>query len=314
MYSPAPHLVRGAAWAALVGVALLATPGSAFAIVHGRTARLTAIRADGLTFAASGDAALEYGNLRRLRLGGSIFLRYDIPRAGTSTRADQPPELSERFAFVASGLFGTNGRYIDDGLREDLGDRPNNFNADLDEGVAVERAYVAGRWTHKWSQLLGTDLLVQYESDAFIDLRLRVLAGVLGRLDVLISEQVKANFRTGYLLELESVRLRLNEGPNGEAVLNDFHGSDLTNHRWASSASLSGAIVPDRLLVELAAYVQPRLDDFGDTRFLGIADVEVTINEHFSLGVQFSGALDTRPPGHVLQEDLRIQNSLRVVF
>jgi hypothetical protein len=151
------------------------------------------------------------------------------------------------------------------------------------------------RYTRMVVPRFGGELFLQGQYDAFLLLSRRLLAGVGLRVEIVHREEAGLWGGTGVMGEEE----QLSDGTNNQAV--------------RSTSYLSGrvALAPHLLLVN-TAYLQPRLDDPRDARFLDELRLETKVNTWLTLGTTAVLRYDSRPPAEVETTDLSIGASASI--
>jgi hypothetical protein len=169
--------------------------------------------------------------------------------------------------------------------------------------VFVSNGFLHARYTRMFVPSFGAEVFGQAQFNEFLLLQGRYLGG-LGARAVLISEPwIEAQLGTGYMLEHE----RLNVEP-------PYSSSDL-NHRWTTYLRFALHLVEDRVTIANTAYVQPRLDDFGDHRILSEGELEVSAGAGFSVALGLYLRYDSEPPTPELKRlDTTFQNRVKLRF
>jgi hypothetical protein len=152
------------------------------------------------------------------------------------------------------------------------------------------------RYTHMWVPRFGTEAFAQLQYDRFLDLRERLLLGGGVRIDAVHSARASVWGGTGAMFERET----LSEGTVNVAV------------RSTSYLTVRWQIVPDHLTLSNTAYLQPKVDDPADFRFLDEGRLAATVTKALTIGTDLVVRHDARPPVDVLTTDVRLGMSVQI--
>lgn len=222
---------------------------------------------------------LAAGNLERVDVGGKgqVQLQTLHPHVDRT----RPPFPRARVLLLASGAY-----------------------AEVEGVVAASQAFVHVRSTSMWLPRVGSEVYGQAQRDAFLRLQARAVAGLAARFAVVHGEVLQLDAGTGPMVEYE--RYLEPEELGGRAWTRAV--------RWSSYAVARAATEAEGLLAQTAAYLQPRVDDPSDLRFLSESQVDVRVIGDLSLGLRLTVLHDTRPPPDVEPTDLRLTNVLKLAL
>ncbi|MEM6291304.1 MAG: DUF481 domain-containing protein [Myxococcota bacterium] len=175
-----------------------------------------------------------------------------------------------------------------------------NFNGN----DVTDSGFMHTRYTRMVRPRIGAETFLQAQYNAFTRLRSRMLYGLGARVDAVHRPAFRLWGGSGYMLEYE-----INATADG-----DPHPAETFNHRWTSYVTAEGSLVDGQLRLRNTAYVQPRLDDFGDLRLLDSAQIEAAVGKVFALGIDFELQFDSRPPAGIARRDVQLGSYLRLRF
>ncbi|MFK8001876.1 MAG: DUF481 domain-containing protein [Polyangiales bacterium] len=238
------------------------------------------------------NAAYATGNIESVNLGGSGALHYvrlfaDPVEPASEADPDEPCEDPPKALVHARDhtFFAVSGGW-----------------ARINESVWLNNAFAHLRHTHWFIPEFGFDAFAQIQHNDITALNRRILAGAGVRVDAIYERMGTLAFGTAYMAEWEE-----NEIPAG-----GVHPVSPLNHRWTSYVTAHLELADGKLVISDTLYIQPRFDSFSDFRVLNEFDLQVAINDHFSLGLAVRVRHDSRPPDEVKPTDLQFTNSIRV--
>jgi hypothetical protein len=150
---------------------------------------------------------------------------------------------------------------------------------------------------HRWMW----EVFAQHEYDAFRRLEVRALTGTGPALRVIDSKDAWAVIGAAYIIEYE----RFGEGPYADSDRRDVA------HRASAYATASVAF-DTAVTASETLYVQPRLDDPGDLRFLSETAVTSKLRSWLAITSSFVVAVDRTPPESIDRVDTQLKTSLAV--
>ncbi len=155
------------------------------------------------------------------------------------------------------------------------------------------------RYRFKVSDFWLGEVFVQHEFNDVKRLNLRALVGLGPMFSLLSNKTYGINVGISYMLEYEKLR---------DDELGDSRATDW-QHR--NSSYLSGHYeLDDRVQLVESIYLQPRLTDTRDLRFLSATQLSFRITEKLSYSTALTIAYDTRPPQTVKKLDTALVSSL----
>lgn len=166
----------------------------------------------------------------------------------------------------------------------------------------ISRAFTHARYNFFVVPALALEAFGQLQSDKFLRLSLRSVAGVGPRWNIVREVDFEVFVASTYLLENEVL----------EAVEGDGRHEDLY-HRSSSYAGL-GYRLDERAQVSSITYFQPRFDRPHDFRLLHETAIVLGITQHLSAKIGVTFRYDNEPPFNVKNHDLEVKNSLMVKF
>jgi hypothetical protein len=145
------------------------------------------------------------------------------------------------------------------------------------------------------------EVFAQHEYDAFRRLEVRALAGTGPALRVIDAKNAWAVIGIAYLVEYE----RFDDGP--------YPDSDrrAVAHRGSAYATASLA-VDAAITASETVYVQPRLDEPTDLRFLSETSITSKLRTWLAITSSFVIAVDRTPPESIDRVDTQLKTSLAV--
>jgi hypothetical protein len=215
-------------------------------------------------------------------LGGDFALQSgnaDLVEVGASARLDV--EQGRHYAFLVGRL-----RY-----------------GRSQEDVYKDRAFSHLRYNYRLTGGLTGEAFVQVEQNAFTLLQLRLLGGSGIRAQYVDTETVRVAQGTTLMAERERL--------NAERLTR--HPARATVVRWSNYLSGRVRLAPIVTLTT-TAYLQPRLDAFGDVRILNETVLAVQVTEAVALTTTFDLSYDSRPPAVVEPVDLALRSGVNVEF
>lgn len=156
------------------------------------------------------------------------------------------------------------------------------------------------RHNHTLTAALKTLVFVQTQVNPFRRLERRTLLGVGGRWDVVRAETWSASLGAAYMLE-------------DERLTDDDADGGGTEHRASYFLSVVGRPAGP-LRVDLSAFFQPLLDDYGDSRAYGAAGARVDVVGGLDLLVSFGLLHDSDPPAGVEPTDVTLSSGVVLEF
>jgi putative salt-induced outer membrane protein YdiY len=175
-----------------------------------------------------------------------------------------------------------------------------NANYKTSKGsTIISRVFEHLRYRYHISDRVLAEVYGQHEFDGIKRLKLRALAGVGPKVEVLRDKSYGLNLGVSYMLEYEELQ---NDGPA------DAGATDL-QHR--SSAYIVGRYeLDDRVQFFETMYVQPRLTGASDYRILNDAQISFTITKRLSFATSFNISYDANPPETIKKLDTALKSSL----
>lgn len=168
-----------------------------------------------------------------------------------------------------------------------------------DEDVA--RSVLAhARHNYRLTRVVRSLLFVQHTYDPFRRLKRRSLVGAGARLDVVRAASWDASLGLSYMIE-------------GEQLTDDPEEAYEVEGRASFFLSMLGDATR-HLEVDVSAFYQPLLNDFGDARAYVDADVRINIIGGLDLVVGLGLQHDSRPPEGVDRTDVRMSTGLAFEF
>jgi len=176
--------------------------------------------------------------------------------------------------------------------------------------VATDRVYENKgfahlRWPAMWHKRVGSELFAQVEFNDFTSQIVRTLVGTGVRVAAVLHKTFELYVGTGYMFEYEEL------SDVDRSV--DNHPDVTKFHRWTSYVSFR-FLVSKWLVVSNAVYIQPRLRNFGDYRFLESLSAMFKIYKSLHLQQRLTVAYDSRPPAHIYPWDTSMLTKLVVKF
>ena len=278
-WSPLPSVMGSA----LVVLGWL-VPNEAAAQVNTEALR-PRIMQEGLSGNADISLGIAKGNVDFVDFGGGARFQLQSLR---------PPRPEGGLRFAAQRFFvAANARYAErTGQNEDT---PRPF---------VNQTFVHARWTGMWRERFGTEIFAQVQTNEFLRLRVRTLAGTGLRFELVHEEPLQVWIGTGTMLEYN----RIDVAPGALDAPSEL------SHRSTSYVGIRSALREKSLLFQGIAYLQPTWKTPADLRALFELEALVKLTEAFSLGNTLSVLYDTRPPTSVRPTDLRLTTSLKISF
>lgn len=174
---------------------------------------------------------------------------------------------------------------------------------DEDDGVDNDR-YLHLRYNHDWVGRLQSFHFVQVQDNRTGVLRGRLLLGSGLRLRLAATERTTFDVGTGAMFEREEL---------DPGRIHDDHPALTRAMRMANLLVLHRRLRTDVRFVGVA-YLQPRYDDFGDTRTLTDLSLLIALTNEVDLAVRWQWRHDTRPPGGVDADDFSFTSGFTVAL
>ncbi len=171
-----------------------------------------------------------------------------------------------------------------------------------DDGSLDNDRYLHVRYNHWWRTRLQSFHFGQLQENHTGVLRERLLLGSGLRLRLWETTPTTFDVGTGVMYEHEDLDV---------ARIEDDHPAQERALRMANLLVLNRRLSDDVRVVGVG-YVQPRLDDLGDTRTLGDLSFLIAVTDQVDLAVRFQWRHDTRPPGGVLPDDFSLTSGFTV--
>lgn len=174
--------------------------------------------------------------------------------------------------------------------------------ARLGGAVSVAKWFAHLRHNFEMSPWSWWEEYAQIESDRFRRVQLRELVGTGPRFKLFGSDLFELFVATSYMVEhakLSSVEF----DPHGERVY----------ERWSNYVAIT--FKPDeRILVSSVNYIQPRIDQFSDYKFLSVSSVDFKVLEHLTSRIGATARYESLVPSDVRRSDLELKSSLEIKF
>jgi Protein of unknown function, DUF481 len=169
--------------------------------------------------------------------------------------------------------------------------------AEYESTATVSNSFAHARYNYELTRWLAGELFAQVEADRFRRISRRDLLGIGPRFALFQSDPFDLYYGDGYMLEHT-------ERSDGSTVL---------AHRFSNYVAL--AYRPeDRIVLSTTLYYQPRFDDFGDFRLLGIGGAEFEITKVLKSRIGVVVRHESRVPSDVKRTDFELDNSLALKF
>lgn len=147
------------------------------------------------------------------------------------------------------------------------------------------------------------EAFAQHTFDARKRLSIRMVGGFGPKVDIHEGKRFGVGVGVAYMYELEQLSVVDDDPSVTDSGTND------TAHRL-SSYLVGHYELGERLQLVETFYVQPRLDDFDDTRLLNQSSLVVKATDKLSLATTFTLAFDNRSPQTVDKTDTALQTTL----
>lgn len=272
---------------------------------------------------------LTRGNTERLAVGGRFRLQHAVlegETAGTkeevAAEAEAAEEAEEAIMDSAELPVGT----LDPGAPPSGGEGGGPGGGDGSQAAPLARrvifwigdgqlaeendrksqnqafSHLRGVW--RVARRVQVEGFLQYEFNEFTRLDRRYLAGGGGRFALLAGEHRSIFLGTGLMFESERLDLAPDspEERRVEAV------------RSTSYLAVKLRFPARGVLLSGTLYVQPRVDQPSDVRFLQEATLQVPLNRHLALGLELTVRYDREPPLGVDEQDLALTHYLSYSF
>jgi len=178
-----------------------------------------------------------------------------------------------------------------------------SYERDNDGSVDNDR-YLHLRYNHDWAERLQSFHFAQVQVNRTGVLRDRFLLGSGLRLRVAQTERTTIDVGTGAMYEREGL---------DSARIRDDHAVLTNAMRMANLLVVHRRLRADVRFVGVA-YLQPRYDDFGDTRALSDLSLLIALTNEVDLAVRWQWRHDTRPPGGVEPNDFSFTSGFTVAL
>ena len=157
------------------------------------------------------------------------------------------------------------------------------------------------RYIHNTAGTVNPEAFTQINYNKKRKLLFRSLIG--GGVRIALTKNSNMNFiyGTSYMFEYEKLDL-----PSSSK-----HPISTNHHRWNNYLSYSNSITKNSRL-SVVVYVQPRFDDFTDTRILSENHFAVTLTEKLSLSLNISLRYDSKPPDGIKNLDTNTKFGLSI--
>lgn len=175
---------------------------------------------------------------------------------------------------------------------------------DKDGGGLDNDRYLHLRYNHDWATKLQSFHFVQVQASRTSKLRDRLLVGSGLRLRLVGTDRTTFDVGAGAMVEREQL--------DAAGVLDEDPALTRTV-RMTSLLVLDQRLRTDVRIVGVG-YLQPRFDDFGDTRALSDLSLLIALTDEVDLAVRLQWRRDTRPPGGVERDDLSFTTGFTVAL
>lgn len=165
-----------------------------------------------------------------------------------------------------------------------------------DGAVFRDQAFLHARYNNAINSFLIGEVFAQAEQNAQQLLEQRFLIGAGTRIQFLRSKQ--AGLALGVTPMFEYEQLSLEPRQESETL---FRVSGYLSGRFSLNDDTS---------LNAVAYVQPRMNDFGDVRVLSEASLDARLTKHVNIRVRTNFRYDSQPPGSLQRRDFSIENGL----
>jgi putative salt-induced outer membrane protein YdiY len=160
------------------------------------------------------------------------------------------------------------------------------------------------RYRYTFTQnALELEAFAQHSTDTFRRLDNRVLLGAGPRVRLLSGAPLSIALGLTPMFEFE----RIGDGNKSDAGLTRTRGR-------LSTYVVMGTTIGERLLLRHSIYLQPRFDDWNDTRVLNEFEGTVRINKTFALKWTVVGMQDPRAPKGIVPIDTTVKSSFVVTL
>lgn len=156
------------------------------------------------------------------------------------------------------------------------------------------------RHNYRLTPAFSTLVFLQHSSDPFRRIESRTLAGAGTRIDIVRAEAWEASIGLSAMYEGEA----FTDDPTGERE-NEFRGSFF--------ASAVGTVT-ETLRLDLSAFYQPLVGDWGDDRLFIASTIRVDVVGELDLLVRFDLQRESRPPAGVEPTDLSLSTGFVLDF
>ncbi|MEQ8524064.1 DUF481 domain-containing protein [Gracilimonas sp.] len=171
----------------------------------------------------------------------------------------------------------------------------------LDGASVISSGYSHLRSTFVRDNRFSPELFFQYQYNSNLGLQSRFLGGAGFRYTLFYEENWTGSFSTGLMAEYEKWK------ESGlPAIENEYIKS-------TSNISFRGNLNPQTTFL-LIGYYQARPNEFFEARSILETQLQVKINQHISLSVQFSAAYDAAPVIDIPNWTYELSNGLVIKF
>jgi hypothetical protein len=162
------------------------------------------------------------------------------------------------------------------------------------------RTFEHVRYRYLLEDWLLIEAFAQHEYDAIKRLNIRAVGGFGPKAEVLEGEGYGVGVGVAYMYELEQL-----------SVVDGLADSGTNDNAHRISSYIVGHYEhSERLQLVETLYVQPRVTDLDDTRFLSESSLIVKATDKLAITTAFTFAFDNRPPETVEKTDIALQTTL----
>jgi len=155
------------------------------------------------------------------------------------------------------------------------------------------------RYRYRFSDLVLGEAFTQHEYNDVKRLSLRTLIGAGPKFTIGDENSYELGAGISYMIEYEKLRD------------DEFADAGATDLQHRNSTYLTGTYqADDRMQIAESVYLQPRLTDARDMRFLSESQLTFKLTKRLSYTTAFTIAYDSRPPITVKRVDMQLQSSL----
>ena len=228
---------------------------------------------------------LRQGNVNRLRVDASFRVQHEtLQNANTNTATTGGEKTTKQLMFIVGELTFAEK------------DTANGTE------VFINRSFTHARYGYMIWPSFGPEVFSQIQYNQSIRLQFRALGGLGLRWAAFESEFADLYLGSGYMFEHEVLDVA---EPNVET----------NHHRLTNYASLSVKLLDNKIGLLNTAYIQPRVDELSDYRFISDSILSFVVTKNLSLGVVFNLRYDSEPPPEVEEKlDIELKNTIRFSF